>query len=492
MESWQFHIPSSRVVVYRGAFDYNDKSSYNSIDTINNSGDGMDCSDIDATTAALPGLSTRTPNELKKKAKTTLSSLTSASDVKQSSVAPVVRSVIWRNVEDHHYNNQIELFVPNSRASASATATVSPASTTVSSSIRPARSSSSPSPQHTLDGISESLRAVFGAAAHYRITCSLVQMFTPDFITRFIKHGFMALSVATPVDHCNTIAITPRGQLHMSVDRDTYEQLGITGHATKFKPYNERYNISIDLLSPTFSAGNKVYDRLCWCVSPDRIKPITLLASYSPPHGELCEWPSSLSVENVTVGMDAVHSFIDIMIPSLEVLETKTLASLSPVRRDNKHPSSGDKNDNGSDEEIAIMSETLDYLGAIAVRATSMLTMSMADDALATNAFVSTFGFPHLTFPLTAACGASHRYRGFFSPRTVTSCIQYARSLVDSGRHPWCAVMVWGFVDTPVSWANHEHDVDVTGVGHNDYTIVILPHHRYIMYLQISARDQTH
>lgn len=33
------------------------------------------------------------------------------------------------------------------------------------------------------------------------------------------------------------------GQLHMSIDRDTYEQLGLTGQETKFKPYNERYSM---------------------------------------------------------------------------------------------------------------------------------------------------------------------------------------------------------------------------------------------------------
>lgn len=38
------------------------------------------------------------------------------------------------------------------------------------------------------------------------------------------------------------------------------------------------------------------------------------------------------------------------------------------------------------------------------------------------------------------------------------------RSLVDDGHVPWAAVLVWGFVDTPVSWATHEHDVSVASL----------------------------
>jgi sugar diacid utilization regulator len=44
----------------------------------------------------------------------------------------------------------------------------------------------------------------------------------------------------------------------MSVDRDTYEQLGITGQPTKFKPYNERYSMTTDIPSMTANHSTDV------------------------------------------------------------------------------------------------------------------------------------------------------------------------------------------------------------------------------------------
>jgi hypothetical protein len=57
--------------------------------------------------------------------------------------------------------------------------------------------------------------------------------------------------------------------LRLTLDRDTYEQLGLTGSESHFKPRASRYNVSIDLRAAAFSApaGSKQRERVLWCLS---------------------------------------------------------------------------------------------------------------------------------------------------------------------------------------------------------------------------------
>jgi len=48
------------------------------------------------------------------------------------------------------------------------------------------------------------------------------------------------------------------------VDRDTYQELGLSGKLSRFKlNRDDRYNIRVDILSDDFRPGKKLYQRVC-------------------------------------------------------------------------------------------------------------------------------------------------------------------------------------------------------------------------------------
>lgn len=65
------------------------------------------------------------------------------------------------------------------------------------------------------------------------------------------------------------------GVLRLTLDRDTHEQLGLTGSESHFKPRASRYNVSVDLRAPSFAPGKKLHERVLWCLSK-RVSPAEL------------------------------------------------------------------------------------------------------------------------------------------------------------------------------------------------------------------------
>ena len=72
------------------------------------------------------------------------------------------------------------------------------------------------------------------------------------------------------------------------------------------------------------------------------------------------------------------------------------------------------------------------------------------------------------------------------SARSVVSLLREAAALVDEGALPWAALQVSGFADAPVSWGLQEHDVQ-PGTADNDFTLVVLPEGRCVLYSTINA-----
>lgn len=118
------------------------------------------------------------------------------------------------------------------------------------------------------------------------------------------EEGFYALSIGDRIDQHNACCILPTGKMILSVDKDTYEQLGLTGKKSAFssrlkanrfskclsaftctlrQPHtlhrSYQKDITIDLTAPSFKPGKKNYDRVRWCLT-DRVSPVQMLACY--------------------------------------------------------------------------------------------------------------------------------------------------------------------------------------------------------------------
>eukprot|EP00808_Paulinella_micropora_P025951 g17540.t1 len=112
-------------------------------------------------------------------------------------------------------------------------------------------------------------------------------LWDPSFIQQYILPGrFLALSSRTSVDHCNVLACVPPGILHLVLDRDTHQRLGLAGTKSKFKANKEeRFNVQIDLTGAAMLPGHKLHARLLWCLR-ERVGPADLMLACTDQHGQ--------------------------------------------------------------------------------------------------------------------------------------------------------------------------------------------------------------
>ncbi|XP_005997018.1 ribonuclease P protein subunit p40 isoform X2 [Latimeria chalumnae] len=113
---------------------------------------------------------------------------------------------------------------------------------------------------------------------------SLHELVTEEFFSAFIKKGsFYALSFNTRIDQDNTVAFLPTGKLVLSVDKDTFEELGLEGRPSQYTHKRAtRYTILVDLIDSSFAPGTKKHKRLVWALTEK--KPLLfdlLIAGYT-------------------------------------------------------------------------------------------------------------------------------------------------------------------------------------------------------------------
>ncbi|NXS02508.1 RPP40 protein, partial [Oxylabes madagascariensis] len=89
-----------------------------------------------------------------------------------------------------------------------------------------------------------------------------------EFIDAFVKKGSCyALTYRTKIDQDNTAALLPNGKLILSVDKDTYEELGLQGHPSRYSGKKVmRYIITIDLTDAGFHPESKKHNRVLWAL----------------------------------------------------------------------------------------------------------------------------------------------------------------------------------------------------------------------------------
>ena len=64
------------------------------------------------------------------------------------------------------------------------------------------------------------------------------------------------------------------GRLYLVLDKDSIEQLGLAGSSSPFIHDPRRFRVEIDISAPSFRPGKKLYDRVQWCLSAERVAPI--------------------------------------------------------------------------------------------------------------------------------------------------------------------------------------------------------------------------
>eukprot|EP01117_Protostelium_nocturnum_P016997 TRINITY_DN6828_c0_g1_i2.p1 TRINITY_DN6828_c0_g1~~TRINITY_DN6828_c0_g1_i2.p1 ORF type:complete len:245 (-),score=85.70 TRINITY_DN6828_c0_g1_i2:84-818(-) len=99
---------------------------------------------------------------------------------------------------------------------------------------------------------------------YFQVFSSLSIFLNSQFSNSLFKDGqFFAFSHRSLVDSQNSFTLLPNGMLNLSLDKNSFQQLGLDGKPSSFfPPKDSRYDVQINLLSPKFVEGNAYYERV--------------------------------------------------------------------------------------------------------------------------------------------------------------------------------------------------------------------------------------
>ncbi|CBN77262.1 conserved unknown protein [Ectocarpus siliculosus] len=136
-----------------------------------------------------------------------------------------------------------------------------------------------------------------GKTFYYRARGPLSALLREPFLRSYVlKRGFSALALNAPSDHGNSFAILPGGVLALSLDRESFQTLGLPGEAAPTRPNGkgkragagagstggsvgvlgggaggpDRYVSAVDLSAKSFRPGKPLHDRVLSCLSSCR------------------------------------------------------------------------------------------------------------------------------------------------------------------------------------------------------------------------------
>jgi len=102
---------------------------------------------------------------------------------------------------------------------------------------------------------------------YYSIGGPLSKLIEAEFVEKLFSNGrFYAVSTVAIDASPLSFAIIPTGKLIMTVDKNTYEQLGLEGVPSSFYSKHQYFDILIDLFSPNYKPEKKFYARVQWCL----------------------------------------------------------------------------------------------------------------------------------------------------------------------------------------------------------------------------------
>ncbi|KAM3604454.1 uncharacterized protein V6R79_011206 [Siganus canaliculatus] len=267
----------------------------------------------------------------------------------------------------------------------------------------------------------------------------IYELLDKDFLETAVYQGLVSgLSFRTRIDEDNCVALTPNGHLVLSLDKDSFELLGVEGKPSRFNHRtNSRFVVSVDLTQSNMAPGEHRYQRLLSGLRARLQLKTDFLLSRRPGGGACLQ--DILSRYEWAEHTPEVrgHSLVDLPCPPLRSCDPHSL---------------------------------LEWIGAAHANVSCDSSSS---------SFLSSMVCPEPKTTLSRARSVS--VCGFLLPDDVQRLVQSVRSHLDS----WASLTVHGFVDSPVSWGGQEQEV-LTG-GENFYSLLLFHDHTYHLHLATGA-----
>ncbi|KAM3840373.1 ribonuclease P protein subunit p40 isoform 1-T2 [Vipera latastei] len=286
----------------------------------------------------------------------------------------------------------------------------------------------------------------------------LHELVTQEFINTFVKKGTCyALTYNTRIDQDNTAALLPTGKLILSVDKDTYEELGLQGHPSLYsgkKPM--RYIITVDLMDTAFSPENKKYKRIIWALKEKKPLEFDFLLTWQPTGSEEANLMSYFSKKEIQAYRPKV------------TFSTLRNVQCPILKSDKLH---------GEPDAACSAQELFEWLGAIFTR------VGLENTSFS---FLSTCVCPEPSTLIEQALMCT--ITGFIPSEKIIHLLeQICCYFEDPKLAHWVSLTVHGFADSPVSWRENEHGF-LKG-GENLYNFIIFRNLSYWLQMAVGAYD---
>ncbi|KAG7488676.1 hypothetical protein MATL_G00037550 [Megalops atlanticus] len=304
------------------------------------------------------------------------------------------------------------------------------------------------------------LRSVVNGFTKYYLVRDLpvYKLLEEEFLEKVASKGSIyALSYNTKIDQDNTIALLPTGQLILSVDKDTYEELGLEGQVSEYNHRQPmRYVVTIDVTSKSVALGTKRYKRAMWALKEKMpLRSDFLLARHNIAGDEEGALQSFLSQHNCKELRPSV---------SIQTLKDLPCPSLDPASL-------------RGGGELCDPHQFLEWLGAV--------TIGVKCDNEASN-FVSTYCCPEPQGSISQALLCT--VTGLLLPEDIHSLLEELRRYFDEPKFTsWLSVTVHGFADSPISWGTTEHGYHKG--GENFYSFVVFKNQDYWLHMGTGTND---
>ncbi|XP_056148774.1 ribonuclease P protein subunit p40 [Lampris incognitus] len=277
-----------------------------------------------------------------------------------------------------------------------------------------------------------------------------------DFLeTAVFKGSIYGLSYKTRIDEDNTFALLPSGRLVLSLDKDTYEVLGVEGKPSQYSSRRAlRYVVTVDLKDASWAPGGKQYQRLLTSLKERlRLQSDFLLSQHHTDGGGSLE--GFLSAYEWTEHRPQISHCVLTDLPCPDLVSS----------------------DLRGESQSCDPHSFLEWLGAVDAGAGCHNESS---------SFLSTYVCPEPNSVASRAlrCCIS----GLLLPEDLFRLLEQMRRYFDQPKlTSWLAMTVHGMADSPVSWGTTEHGF-LKG-GENFYSLVVFQNHDYWLYMGTGSHD---
>ncbi|XP_065255262.1 ribonuclease P protein subunit p40 [Emys orbicularis] len=306
----------------------------------------------------------------------------------------------------------------------------------------------------------EALKSVITDIGEYYLVknLSLHELVTHEFINTFVKKGSCyALTYNTKIDQDNAAALLPTGKLIISVDKDTYEELGLQGRPSQYSGKKVmRYIVTIDLTDSAFDPDSKKHKRVLWALKEKKPLEFDFLLSWYNTGAE---------------GSTLMSYFSKNQIQAHQPKTTfSTLRNLQcPVFHSNELQ--------GKLEESCSAQELFEWLGAVCNK------VGLDNKSFS---FLSTYCCPQPRTVVEQAYLCT--ITGFIVPEKIIQLLEQLCCYFDEPKlAQWVTLTVHGFADSPVSWRESEHGFQKG--GENLYNFVVFRNLDYWLQMAVGAND---